>query len=599
MRRRRRAARHRLQRDVHLRARRRLHRSPVVHRRRRLVPGRRRHPRRLDRGAAHAPDRRVVSPGSASPVRRSGTPSGSSRRLGVVAVLRRGRRPRDRAGQSSRSRPRTSGEAPAPPGPGRRGREYALQRAADLSIAAWRRAHHRDRLPHRDRRDVRRALLSAAYLLTRQARRRTRSRSRSPRALQRTRPAPQEPRLRPAAGRADPLHDRLGVGRHRLPPARPRSHAFAREGGHRRLRAPLAVGRLRLRRGRRRRPRAPQAADDRFGRTARRLAASLVVALALHRAPSPRSCSSRSWREACSCLQCRGVRSAPLGRSRVAATACRGRRAGPASRPSTCRAAARRRPLRAGTHGPVSRRHDRSGLLGLVARGHPHPFQEQRDPDEAPLRAQLAEGFSWLWRHRFLRTSALLFTWQNLIFEALFLTLVVVARRQGLTRRRSEGCRGLRRVLTRRFVRGAAFATAVLDARHHRRLVLALARVGCFRGSAERLRPAGRRAADVRLRADAELRGHRLSHRRRSRPADRAGERRRARDGFARRFARTARRGAAARLDLRARDGRRPRRDRPRARGHRDDESPIRNAPSLASSTSNLPMSEASPAAVG
>ena len=60
-------------------------------------------------------------------------------------------------------------------------------------------------------------------------------------------------------------------------------------------------------------------------------------------------------------------------------------------------------------------------------------FQEQRDPDEAPLRAQLAEGFSWLWRHRFLRTSALLFTWQNLIFEAVVLTLVVVARRQGLT----------------------------------------------------------------------------------------------------------------------------------------------------------------------
>jgi MFS family permease len=60
-------------------------------------------------------------------------------------------------------------------------------------------------------------------------------------------------------------------------------------------------------------------------------------------------------------------------------------------------------------------------------------FQEERDPDDTPLRAQLAEGFTWLWRHRFLRTSALLFTWENLVFEAVVLTLVVVARRQGLT----------------------------------------------------------------------------------------------------------------------------------------------------------------------
>jgi MFS family permease len=61
------------------------------------------------------------------------------------------------------------------------------------------------------------------------------------------------------------------------------------------------------------------------------------------------------------------------------------------------------------------------------------PFQESREKDEAPMRAQLAEGFRWLWRHPFFRTSALLFSFVNLIGEALVLVLIVVARRQGLS----------------------------------------------------------------------------------------------------------------------------------------------------------------------
>jgi MFS family permease len=61
------------------------------------------------------------------------------------------------------------------------------------------------------------------------------------------------------------------------------------------------------------------------------------------------------------------------------------------------------------------------------------PFQEEREKDETPVRAQLAEGFRWLWGHRFFRACALLFSWTNLVFEALFLVLIVVARRQGLT----------------------------------------------------------------------------------------------------------------------------------------------------------------------
>jgi MFS family permease len=61
------------------------------------------------------------------------------------------------------------------------------------------------------------------------------------------------------------------------------------------------------------------------------------------------------------------------------------------------------------------------------------PFQEERERDETPLRAQLAEGFRWLWRHPFLRTCAVLFAWTNPVYEGLFLVLIVVGRRQGLS----------------------------------------------------------------------------------------------------------------------------------------------------------------------
>jgi predicted MFS family arabinose efflux permease len=61
------------------------------------------------------------------------------------------------------------------------------------------------------------------------------------------------------------------------------------------------------------------------------------------------------------------------------------------------------------------------------------PFQEEREHEQVPLRTQLAEGFRWLWGHPFLRTCAILFTWVNLLFEATFLVLIVVGRRQGLS----------------------------------------------------------------------------------------------------------------------------------------------------------------------
>lgn len=61
------------------------------------------------------------------------------------------------------------------------------------------------------------------------------------------------------------------------------------------------------------------------------------------------------------------------------------------------------------------------------------PFQEERVYEKVPVRTQLAEGFRWLWGHKFLRTCAVLFTWVNVVFEGTFLVLIVVGRRQGLS----------------------------------------------------------------------------------------------------------------------------------------------------------------------
>jgi MFS family permease len=61
------------------------------------------------------------------------------------------------------------------------------------------------------------------------------------------------------------------------------------------------------------------------------------------------------------------------------------------------------------------------------------PFQEEREADPAAMRAELVEGIVWLWRHRFFRACALLFSWVNLVYEGLFLVVIVVGRRQGLS----------------------------------------------------------------------------------------------------------------------------------------------------------------------
>jgi len=61
------------------------------------------------------------------------------------------------------------------------------------------------------------------------------------------------------------------------------------------------------------------------------------------------------------------------------------------------------------------------------------PFQEAREPGRSSLRSRLAEGFRFLWGHRFLRTCALLFGLANFIGPGVLLAVVVIGRRQGLS----------------------------------------------------------------------------------------------------------------------------------------------------------------------
>ena len=71
-----------------------------------------------------------------------------------------------------------------------------------------------------------------------------------------------------------------------------------------------------------------------------------------------------------------------------------------------------------------------ASTLALVAMR--TPFQEPRDGDRQPLRAQLAEGFAFLWRRPFLRACAFVYGLGNLTIPALLFTVVVVGTEQGL-----------------------------------------------------------------------------------------------------------------------------------------------------------------------
>jgi MFS family permease len=61
------------------------------------------------------------------------------------------------------------------------------------------------------------------------------------------------------------------------------------------------------------------------------------------------------------------------------------------------------------------------------------PFQGPREPSDAGLRAQVAEGMRFLWGHHFLRTCAFLYGLGNFSLPGILLVIVVAGREQGLT----------------------------------------------------------------------------------------------------------------------------------------------------------------------
>jgi len=61
------------------------------------------------------------------------------------------------------------------------------------------------------------------------------------------------------------------------------------------------------------------------------------------------------------------------------------------------------------------------------------PFQQPREHHAVRLRAQLAEGFRFLWSQPFLRSTALLYAVGNFTIPAFLFVLVVVTRRHGLS----------------------------------------------------------------------------------------------------------------------------------------------------------------------
>lgn len=66
-------------------------------------------------------------------------------------------------------------------------------------------------------------------------------------------------------------------------------------------------------------------------------------------------------------------------------------------------------------------------MLSLIRR----PLQDVRDPAARHLRREIGEGLAFLWRKPFLRTTSLLVTGSDLVLNALFLTVIVIAREHG------------------------------------------------------------------------------------------------------------------------------------------------------------------------
>ena len=61
------------------------------------------------------------------------------------------------------------------------------------------------------------------------------------------------------------------------------------------------------------------------------------------------------------------------------------------------------------------------------------PCQAKREVDRSPLRAEIGEGFRFLWGQPFLRTCAFLYGIGNFALPGIFLVIVVFGRRSGLS----------------------------------------------------------------------------------------------------------------------------------------------------------------------
>ena len=60
-------------------------------------------------------------------------------------------------------------------------------------------------------------------------------------------------------------------------------------------------------------------------------------------------------------------------------------------------------------------------------------FQEERTAARRPLHVEIAEGFAWLWRHRFLRTCSLIRSASLPVTFATILSMIVIAEKHGAT----------------------------------------------------------------------------------------------------------------------------------------------------------------------
>jgi MFS family permease len=59
------------------------------------------------------------------------------------------------------------------------------------------------------------------------------------------------------------------------------------------------------------------------------------------------------------------------------------------------------------------------------------PFQEERTAERRPLHHEIAEGFAWLWGHRFLRTCSLVLSASTPVLFATILSMIVIAESHG------------------------------------------------------------------------------------------------------------------------------------------------------------------------